>query len=73
MPDLEPDLIQLGHDRRASLSVNRAVHATSSSQGGIGGIDHCVGGNPGDVPLDEFKYRVMNRELHRVAEPSLEA
>ena len=73
MPYLEPDLIQFGHDGWPSNSVNRAVHATSSHQSGIGGIDNRVGGNLRDVPLNEFEGRVMNSELHLGAEPSLEA
>ena len=73
MPDLEPNLIQFGHDGWPSNPVNRAVHATSSHQSGIGGIDNRVGGNLCNVPLNEFERGVMNSELHRGAGPSLEA
>ena len=73
MPDLEPDLIEFGHDGWPSNSVNRAVHATSSRQSRIGGIDNCVGGDLCNVPLNEFERGVMNSELHRGAGPSLEA
>jgi hypothetical protein len=62
-PDAGAAVQKLTAPARPAGAVEGAIHAPSTPQTGIGGIDDSLGVLPGDVALDQFETRRTDPDL----------
>jgi hypothetical protein len=61
------DLIQLAHDDGPTGAVDRAIHSATAAQSGVGGVDHGIHPNPGDVADHQAELLAVGEiDLHAV-------